>query len=96
MRPAKRHTNQVADRDWGFVMEMTPEQLEQMKTEVYQIGYREGEKFAAKFIYNRLRTILENELKQWGTGTMAYTLIMRCILLVDEDQQQNTKQEENK
>lgn len=76
-------------------METTPEQLEAIKTEAYQIGYREGQKFAGLFIHNRHQTILENELKQWGTGTMAYTLILRCILLLAKAMDEISEQEEN-
>lgn len=76
-------------------METTPEQLEAIKTEAFQIGYREGQKFASKFQHNRYITILENELKQWGLNTMAYTLIMRCILLLAKDHKEISEQEGN-
>lgn len=66
-------------------MEISTEAFEQMKTDAYHAGFVEGQKFASKFQHNRYITILENELKQWGTGTMAYTLIMRCILLLSKD-----------
>lgn len=75
-------------------MDIDPEAFEQMKTDAYHAGYLEGQKFASKFQHNRYITILENELKQWGTGTMAYTLILRCIILLSKDRADITKENE--
>jgi len=77
-------------------MTITPEQLEEIKTQAFTLGYTEGTKFASKFQHERYITILENELKQYGPETMAFTFIMRCILLLEKDRKDTTGESNGK